>query len=113
MAQVPEYTLPLIAGRDGELLLKVRAAPGARRDAVLGVHGDALRVAVRAAPEKGKANDAIVDVIAGWLGLRRSDLAVHGGGASRDKWIRIGSLRKEDLVRRIRDGLAGRDRREG
>ncbi len=102
-----DYTLPLIAGRDGELLLKVRAAPGSRRDAVIGVHGDALRVAVQAAPERGKANAAVVDVLARWLGLRRGDLDVHGGGASRDKWIRIAGVSRDELVRRIRSGLGG------
>jgi uncharacterized protein len=105
MAPTPEYTLPLVAGRDGELLLKVRAAPGAKRDAVLGLHGDALRVAVRAPPEKGKANEAVSETIAGWLGLPRREVSVHGGQGSRDKWIRIGSVTREELVGRLRMAL--------
>ena len=105
MTQPPDYTLPLIAGRDGDLLLKVRAAPGSRREEVLGIHGDALRVAVRAPPDRGKANASLVEVLARWLGLPRSEVDVHGGGASRDKWIRIGSISREELARRIRLGL--------
>jgi len=107
MATSPEYTLPLIAGRDGELLVKVRAVPGSRKDAVLGLHGDALRVAVRAPPERGKANAAVVEVLAGWLRLPRGEVSVHGGAGSRDKWIRIGSLRHGELAARIRTALGG------
>ncbi len=106
MPPPPNYTLPLIAGRDGELLLKVRAVPGARADGVRGVHGDALRVAVRAPPERGKANAAVVEVVARALGLSRSQVSLHGGGASRDKWLRIEALAREDLSRRIRQVLA-------
>ncbi len=107
MSPPPEYTLPSIAGGDGGLLLKVRAAPGSKADRVMGVHGDALRVAVRAPAERGKANSALVQVIARVLGLRRSEVELHAGGASRDKWIRIDSLSREELVRRLRGLLDG------
>ena len=108
MTTPPTYTLPTITGSDGQLLLKVRAAPGSKGDRVLGVHGDALRVAVRAPADRGKANAALVEVIARALGLRRSEVALHAGGASRDKWIRIDSLSREELSRRLRETLAGR-----
>ena len=108
MATGPNYTLPLVAGRDGDVLLKVRAAPGAQADGIKGVHGDALRVAVRAPPERGKANAAVVEVVARSLGLRRSAVSLHGGAASRDKWIRIEGISREDLLGRLRGVLAGR-----
>ena len=116
MTHPPAYTLPSISGSEGRILLKVRAAPGSRRDQVTGVHGDALRVAVRAPAERGKANAALVEVLARELGLRRSEVALHSGGASRDKWIRIDALSREELLRRLRGLLAegrGRDGRGG
>ncbi len=105
MTEGRDYTLPLIAGREGDLLLKVRAVPGSRSDRVLGVHGDALRVAVHAPPERGKANAAVVEEIARWLGVHRSAVALHGGAGSRDKWVRI-ALGREELIRRMREALA-------
>ncbi len=108
MAPSPDYTLPLIAGRDKELLLKVRAVPGSSRDRVLGVHGDALRISVRAPPLRGKANAALVEVISSWLGIHRTAVSIHGGGASRDKWIRIESLSRDELLQRLKERLAGR-----
>ena len=106
MPSQPNYTSPLVSGRDGQLLLKVRAAPGAREDRVLGVHGDALRVAVHAPPERGKANAAVIEVVARALGLRRSEVALQAGGSSRDKWVRIASLTREELLRRLQALLA-------
>src|SRR5437868_3236888 len=41
----------------------VRAQPGGRKNAVRGVHDGCLKVSVTAAPEKGKANDAVLDVL--------------------------------------------------
>ena len=101
MPPSPDYTLPLITGRDGELLLKIRAAPGARSDRIVGVHGDALKVAVHAPPDKGKANEALVEVLARGLGVPRSAVSIHGGGASRDKWMRIEGLSRDALCRRL------------
>jgi len=107
MTPSPDYTLPLVAGQDNELLLKVRAVPGSRKDRILGVHGDALRISVRAPPQRGKANAALLEVMAGWLGLRRSEVSIHRGESSRDKWIRIESLSRDELVQRLLDRLSG------
>ena len=52
------YTLPAFKERDGALFIKIRAQPGASREGVGPVHGDALKVLVTARPEKGKANAA-------------------------------------------------------
>lgn len=65
--------------------LKVRAQPGASRERIVGVHGDALKVAVTAAPEKGKANDAIRALLAQTLGVAPRDVVLTAGEAARDK----------------------------
>jgi hypothetical protein len=60
-----------------EFSLKV--VPGASRTAVVGVWGQALKVAVAAPPEGGKANGAVVELLAHILGVRRADVAVVSG----------------------------------
>jgi hypothetical protein len=63
----------------------VKAQPGARRTAVTGLHGGALKVAVQAPPEKGKANEALLRFLEEALGLTRGALGIASGEGSRDK----------------------------
>lgn len=66
-------------------ILPVRARPGAKRDAILDEHDGSLRVAVSAPPEAGKANDAIVRLLAQVFGIRRSSIHLMAGQTSRTK----------------------------
>jgi uncharacterized protein len=83
------------------LVVAVRAQPGARRNAVLGERAGALRVAVSAAPEKGKANAAVQDVLAEALGCKRSQVELLAGETSRDKTFVISGITVEELRRRL------------
>ena len=65
--------------------LKVRVTPGAREDAIVGWQEDVLRVRVRAAAERGKANEALCRLLARKLGMALSTVSVVRGGGSRDK----------------------------
>ena len=105
MAPSPAYTLAFVSEGKGGLILRVRAVPGSRKDRILGPHGDALRVAVSAPPERGKANRALVEVIARDLGLRASSIALIGGETSRDKSFLIVGLAREELARRFSEIL--------
>jgi len=69
----------------GGVYINIHAQPGARREAVCGMHGDALKIAVRQAAQDGKANAAIVDVLAEALNIARQDIEVSSGHASRRK----------------------------
>lgn len=67
------------------VVFRVRAQPNARKDGILGERAGCLRVGVAAAPEKGKANAAIVEVLARALGCRASGLVLLSGETARDK----------------------------
>jgi hypothetical protein len=75
------------------LVVSVRLTPKSSRDEVEGVeaHGDrtVLRARVRAVPGKGKANAALEKLIAGWLGVPASAVALAGGGKSRLKSVAV------------------------
>jgi hypothetical protein len=77
-------------------LLPVRAQPGAKKNAVLGVVNGSLKVSVTAPPEDGKANAAIVEVLREQLGLKRSQIEIYSGQTSREKKFLI-RLRPEEL----------------
>lgn len=75
--------------------LRLRVVPGARRPGVVGRYGDAWKVRVVAAPENGKANDDVLDLLARTLDLPRRDLELTAGRASRDKVVVLDGLTSE------------------
>ena len=77
--------------------LAVRAQPGARKNAVLGERAGALKVAVTAPPEDGRANEKLVEVLRAWLGLKRSRVELAGGHASRNKVFLIRGITAAEL----------------
>ena len=79
-------------------LLAVRAQPNARKNAVLGEHAGALKVAVTAPPEDGRANDAVAEVLRDWLGLKRSQVGLAAGPTSRNKQFLIRGLTPDELA---------------
>jgi hypothetical protein len=82
-------------------VLSVRAQPGARKAGVLGEHNGALKVAVTAPPEDGRANQALVETLREALGVKRSQVELIGGQASRDKRFLIRGILKSDLEKRV------------
>ena len=66
-------------------VLPVRAQPGARRAGVQGEQNGALKVAVTAPPEDGRANQAITEVLRDWLGLKRSQVELVSGATHRKR----------------------------
>lgn len=83
------------------VVLPVRAQPGARREGLAGVHDGALKVAVTAAAEKGRANQAIVAVLAAALGLKKSQIELISGETARRKLFLVDGLSMDDLCQRI------------
>jgi uncharacterized protein (TIGR00251 family) len=96
-----DATLLAIASDAAGVTLRVRVTPRARREGVVGIHDGALRVAVRAPPERGKANQAVLDLLAAELGLPRAALAIASGAAARDKAVRITGIDAAELRRRL------------
>ena len=83
------------------LLLPIQAKPKASRSAVVGVHAGRLKVAVTEAPERGKANAAVLDVLAEALSLRRSQVELVAGEADPRKTVRVTGIDADELRRRI------------
>jgi len=71
------------------VLLHVRVQPKARANAVKGWHGAALRVSVTAAPEDGKANRAVIELLAETFDVAPSSISLVRGAVSRDKLFRL------------------------
>ena len=75
--------------RAGGVELSVKVVPGASRTKVVGVWGVALRIAVAAPPEAGKANAAVIKLLADLFGVKRSDVEIVGGQTQPLKRVRL------------------------
>lgn len=82
-------------------ILPVRAQPGARKAGVLGEQNGALKVAVTAPPEDGRANQALIEALRDMLRLKRSQVELISGQASRDKRFLIRGLTRAELEERL------------
>src|SRR6516225_914251 len=92
--------IDLAATADG-VLLPVHAQPGARRNGVTGVHDGRLKVAVTQAPDKGKANDALVKLLADLLDLKRAQISLVAGATSQHKKFLIAGFDVPTLAGRL------------
>ena len=80
--------LPVVE-EEGGCTFMVRVVPRGRRDEIVGLHGDALKLRLVAPPEKGKANRALCKFLAGQLGVAASDVEILSGRSSRQKRVRV------------------------
>ena len=85
-------------------ILRVHVVPNAKVDSVVGVHGGAIKIKLRAPAVDGKANAALIRFLAEQLKLSRDAIVLKRGQKSRGKTIQIHGLSEEDVCRRLRSG---------
>ena len=84
----PLWLVPVAGG----VMLRVHAQPGASRARVVGLHGEAVKVQVRARPIAGAANQELVTVLARALAVRPSAVSVVAGPHGREKRVRVDGI---------------------
>lgn len=72
--------------------IRIRLTPRGGRDAVVGWEGDVLRVRVAAPPVEGRANEALLNLLARHLGVPRRDITLTHGATSRHKMVAVARL---------------------
>jgi uncharacterized protein len=97
-ADSAEFT---IFTRPGGIELRVKVVPGASRTRLVGPLGDALRVAVAAPPEGGKANAALVKLLAELLAVKRSEITIVSGHTNQLKRVAVAGLTEKDARTRL------------
>ena len=86
-----------IEERDGRARFAVRVSPRASREAILGVHDGALKVALTAPPVEGAANAALIALFARLLGVPKKAIAIVSGQGSRTKRVEIAGATAEQV----------------
>ena len=82
----------------GDVLLKLRIHPGAKRSQVNGIFNHALKIDLQAPPVDGKANAALLKFLAGELKLPKAAIELKSGECSRDKVVRISGMTPETII---------------
>jgi len=81
--------------------LRLRVSPGAARSRVVGRHGEGWKVRVAAPAEDGRANAAVVRLLAQTLGVPRAQVTVFSGHATRDKIVELAEADPADIDQRL------------
>jgi uncharacterized protein len=94
--------------------LRLRVSPGAGRSAVVGRQGDAWKVRVTAPPERGRANEAVLRLLAETLTVPRDALTLVSGHGAREKTVELTGIGPALVERRLASATvaAGRGRKE-
>ncbi|MBK8002884.1 MAG: YggU family protein [Gemmatimonadetes bacterium] len=94
-------THPITQAKDG-IRIALQVQPRASRSEVLGLQGDALKVRVQAPPVEGAANQAVVELVAEALGVRRGAVSLVAGETGRRKVVAVAGITAAEAARRLR-----------
>ncbi len=81
--------------------MRLRVVPGSREPGVVGRHGEAWKLRVTAAPERGRANDAALRLLARTLRVGAADVRLVAGHGSRDKVVEVSGLGQAEAEKRL------------
>jgi uncharacterized protein len=93
-------------------IFAVKVRPRAKRNAVTGTVGDALKLALSAPPLDGRANQACIEFFANLLDVPHSSVTIASGETSRRKVIRIAGMSTEKVRGRLSEGKMGLSERQ-
>jgi uncharacterized protein (TIGR00251 family) len=93
--------MPEIKNSPSGVTFAVKVHPRAKKNAITGKLGDALKLSLTAPPVDGKANEACIDFFAKLLNVPRSSVTIAAGQSSRNKVIQVTGLSAEEVGRRL------------
>ncbi|MCD6320129.1 MAG: YggU family protein [Candidatus Desulfofervidaceae bacterium] len=88
--------MPFRETKDG-VILQVKVQPKAKKDEIVGLEGQALKIKVKAPPEKGKANQACIELLASFLGIPKTRIKLLRGETSRQKVFSLLGLKAAEI----------------
>jgi len=82
-------------------LIKVHVNPNAKKTAVIGMHGDAVKIQIAEPPVKGRANKGLLKFIAKKLNISKESVSIKSGSSSRKKTVAVQGVRMEDAMKKL------------
>lgn len=83
------------------IIVDIKAVPGASRTKIMGAYNNALKIAINAPPEKGKANEMLIKFLAKTLGISKQNIKIISGESHPLKKIQILGINKECFLQLI------------
>jgi uncharacterized protein (TIGR00251 family) len=96
MGDVPSQILTVTSA--GTVRLRVHVQPRASRNEIVGLHGEALKVRLQAPPVDDAANEALIELIAGALGVSRRAVRIVAGARARSKMVEVVGASPEQIA---------------
>jgi len=90
-----------ISQSNNGVIITVHAVPRAAKDAVQGLHGDALKIRLHAPPVDGKANEALISFLSKMLNIPKSNITLKSGTNQRRKIVFIAGISAQETSRRL------------
>lgn len=81
--------------------LSVKVVPGASQSKIAGLMGDAIKIRVQAPPENGKANKAVLSLLAKFLGVSMKQLSICAGRTSQNKVVEVEGMSEAELAEKL------------
>jgi len=83
------------------VIFSVKVVPRSSKTSIAGILGGMLKVKLAAAPEKGKANESLVEFLADTLGVKKNTVSITSGLTSPVKTIQIAGVSTESLLDKL------------
>jgi uncharacterized protein len=101
---MPDTRAPWIEPTSTGINISVYVAPRASANKIVGLHNGAIKISLTAPPVDGAANKALLEFLAGALGVPRSSLSLVSGHTSRNKVVRVAGVGAEAAMRKLAPG---------
>ncbi len=95
----------LLRAHNGGVSLALNVQPRASKNRFMGLHGEAVKLAVTAAPTDGKANKAVIAFLASFFKISKSAITIKNGRQSRKKRILLAGITLDEAKKRLADVL--------
>ena len=86
---------------DGGVVFTAKVVPGSSRTGLAGLLDGMVKIKVAAAPEKGKANQCLIEFLAKKLGVKKKDVTIVTGQGSPIKQIKVDTTSAEELTKKL------------
>jgi uncharacterized protein len=94
MSDTPEW----VVSREDYCLIHVHVQPGAKISGPVGLHGSRLKWKLKAPPVDGKANTELIESVAEFFQIKKSDISIKSGETSRTKTLQISTVKSDYLL---------------
>jgi len=90
-----------IENTDDGVVFLTKIVPGSSRTCVCGLLGEMVKIKVAAAPEKGKANQSLIEFLAKQLGVKKSDISIISGQTNPIKQVQVLGISADGLLKKL------------